>query len=279
MLLLAVGCAETPPPDSSDTKPSPASAARFDLSRTGTIEGQLSWAGAVPNVPLMHSSPTPLKPPPQEVIRTWKNPFIPQVDSTGGVEDAVVFLSGVEPERARPWDHPPARVELRDYRIQVSQGAARSRSGFVRQGTKVEIRSGDAMQYVLRGRGAAYFTHQFVEPNRPRRRLFADRGIVQLGEGTGRFWMRGFLFVGDHPYFTRTDPHGHFCLEQVPEGEYDLSFFLPNWQIRKIERDSSWTQASDVTYGRPLVLVRKVRVHAGQTTWANAEVTESAFGE
>src|SRR5688572_12680995 len=115
VVLLTAGCADTTPLDDSGTTPSPSLASRFDPSCAGTIEGRRPWTGPPPKVPLLHSSSAPLHPPPREPIRTWKNPFTPQVDSTGGVEDAVVFLSGVEPERARPWDHPPARVELRDY--------------------------------------------------------------------------------------------------------------------------------------------------------------------
>lgn len=277
LILCAAGCEADLPGADAGGKPSSDLATQFDPARTGIVQGCLTWIGEAPEVSWLYSSPAPLQPPPREPVRAWNNPFTPRVAASGGVEDAVVFLSGVEKARSRPWHHSPARVELRDHQLLVYQGEACSRHGFVRRGTRFEIGSTDAVRYVLRGRGAAFFAHALVEPDQPRERLLRESGIVELGEGAGRFWMRGFLFVDDHPYYTRTDQQGNFRLEQVPDGEYDLSFFLPDWHIKVIERDRNWTQAANVTFARPLVLVRKVQVQRGRITTASAEVSERSF--
>lgn len=40
--------------------------------------------------------------------------------------------------------------------------------------------------------------------------------------------MRNLLLVLDTPWFTETDPEGHFSLDGVPPGEYRLRAFLPS---------------------------------------------------
>jgi hypothetical protein len=278
LLLLVAGCEEAPLPDSPAVKPSAELATRFDPAATGTITGRLTWSGPIPEVPLFHSSPDPLQPPPREPLRTWKNPFAPLVHPRSrGVEEAVVFLRGVDVQRARPWDHPSARVEFAGQQMQIRQGEKLSRHGFVRRGCELEVVSEEAILHNLRGRGAAFFSLPLVDQHRVQTRLLRDSGIVALSEGVGRFWMRAFVFVDDHPYFTRTDAQGSFRLDQVPEGEYELAVFLPSWHVTAMERDPGWSQVSAVTFQPPLLLVRKVQVSRKQAVRADIEVSTRDF--
>jgi hypothetical protein len=278
LLLLVSGCEEAPLPELPEPRPSADLATRFDPSATGTITGRLTWSGPIPDVPLFHSSPDPLQPPPREPMRTWKNPLAPLIHSQSwGVEDAVVFLRGVDVKRARPWDHPPARVEFAGQQMQIRQGEKLSRHGFVRCGTGLEIMSEEPILHVLRARGTAFFSLPLVDQHRLYTRFLRDSGIVELSEGVGRFWMRAFVFVDEHPYFTRTDAQGGFRLEQVPEGEYELAVFLPSWHLASMERDPGLSQVSAVTFQPPLLLVRKVQVNRKRPVWTKIEVSARDF--
>src|SRR5262249_30904512 len=151
---------------------------------------------------------------------------------------AVVYLRGVDPARARPWDHPPVCVELRDYQIHVRQGDEEGRVGFVRRGAEVTAVSREPVFDSLQARGAAFFTLAFPDPDRPRTRRCPRAGVVELSSGVGHFWMRGHLFVSDHPYLARTDAAGRFSLPRVPAGRYELVCWLPDWHESSHERDA-----------------------------------------
>lgn len=41
-------------------------------------------------------------------------------------------------------------------------------------------------------------------------------------------WMRGFVYVVDTPYFTKTDKSGNAVLNNLPEGTYEIKAWAPN---------------------------------------------------
>jgi plastocyanin len=48
-------------------------------------------------------------------------------------------------------------------------------------------------------------------------------------------WMKGFIWVVDHPYYTITDSLGHFSLDDVPAGTYKLHLWRDNWNIEELK--------------------------------------------
>src|SRR5207248_1964383 len=129
------------------------------------------------------------------------NPHAPNIDSaTSGVAGAVVFLRGVDPARARPWDHPPVVVEHQDRQLWVVQGGVRSRIGFVRRDDSITMVSREKVFNALHAGGAAFFTLTFPDADQPLRRALDKKGQVELSSAAGGYWMRGHLFVDDHPY-------------------------------------------------------------------------------
>jgi len=44
-------------------------------------------------------------------------------------------------------------------------------------------------------------------------------------------WMRGFVMVVDHPYYTITDKDGAYSLTDIPPGTYTLKMWRDNWQL------------------------------------------------
>ena len=82
-------------------------------------------------------------------------------------------------------------------------------------------------------------------------------GVTKIDGEDGKLaasWVLGL----DTPYFSITDDTGHFRIEQLAPGTYDLTF----WQAPLA------TLAADGTfaYGAPIVVHRSIRVDAKQTT-------------
>jgi hypothetical protein len=276
--LLLIGCNEGPVTEQPDNPSPPGLSGHFNPTRTGTVSGHLLWVDEIPTVAPFVSPARPIAELPRGPRRSWPNPNAPRIDpQTRGVKDVAVFLREVSPARSRAWNHPPVRVEMHGYQIHVRQGDQDSRVGFVRQGDAIEMVSADDTFYALRARGAAFFTLPFPNPNAPLRRTLARKGIVELSSGGGQFWMRSYLFVVDHPYHTRTADRGQFSLEQVPEGEYDLVFWLPNWHAEGYDRDPDTTLVTRLRFQSPVELVRRVTVQAGALAQVEARVPARAF--
>jgi hypothetical protein len=279
LLVLAAGCGNAPPPPAGAAEPPPpAAAGRFDPATAGTIEGRVTWAGELPDVPpfTVWGEPTPggIRGP----RRAQPNPNAPAIDPhTRGVGNAVVFLRGVDPARARPWDHPPVRVEQRDYRLHVLQGDADARDGFVRRGAPVEMLSRQPAFHSLRADGSAFFTLAFPDPDQPLSRRLDRGGVVELSSAAGYFWMRAYLFVSDHPYFTRTDAAGRFTLPQVPPGDYRVVCWMPSWVEARHERDLEFGLVNRVAFREPAEWVRPVTLGPADTRAATFTASADDF--
>ncbi len=239
LILLPLGCAEPLPPADPTPDPPPAAlASRFDAATAGTLRGRVTWDGDLPNVPPFEApgfvpegergQPRLLRP----------NPHAPAIDpASRGVANAVVYLKGVDPTRARPWHLAAVSLEQRDRMLFVVQGPVTSTVGFVRRGNEVELVSREPRFHALHLSGAAFFTLTFPDPDQPLRRALTKTGHSECASAAGYFWMRGHLFVDDHPYYARTDAHGDFVLEQVPPGTYEVVCWHPNWRELGRDRD------------------------------------------
>jgi hypothetical protein len=250
----------------------------FDAATAGTIRGQVIWQGAVPEVPGYHAPISPGAENAGQPRRFWPNPNVPRIDSASkGVAGAVVFLRGIDPRRARPWDHPPVRVELRDYQIHVCQGDHEGRSGFVRRGDAITMVSRQQLFHSLRVRGAAFFARAFADADQPCRQRLLRRGIVELTSGCGYFWMRGWLFVDDHPYYTHSDAQGRFSLPQTPPGRYELVCWLPDWHEASRELDAETALICRLTFRPPVEVVQPVQLAPGQTQTVTIQLDAKRF--
>jgi hypothetical protein len=239
MLLASLGCGEITARTETETSDLESEAGTaFDPVTAGTLQGQVIWSGDIPVVAALEIQPNPLA---GEVLHKKQlrpNPNAPSIDpGSKGLANAVVFLHGVDPKRARPWDHPPVQVEQRAGEFHIIQGSADSHFGFVRRGAPIAMISRDPFFHSLHASGAAFFTLTFPDPNRPLQRPLKENGLVELTSASGYYWMRAYLFVDEHPYYTRTDSSGRFLLAQVPPGHFEVVCWLPNWIESHHERD------------------------------------------
>lgn len=231
LLAFAAGCGQSQSSTNfSESPAAPIILSVFDPNRTGIIQGRVTWEGPAPTAPLFDVRPNPF--PEQEATRT--NPNLPMIDlKSGGVAGAVVYLKGVDRNLARPWDHPPVTIDQRDLRLLIYQGFELVHTGFVRKGDAIEAASSDPLFHGLRGRGDDFFTLPFPIKGKYSRRSLSKTGRVELQSGAGYPWMRGYLFVDDHPYFTRTDDQGRFQIPHVSPGNYQVVCWLPNWHLTR----------------------------------------------
>jgi hypothetical protein len=107
------------------------------------------------------------------------------------------------------------------------------------------------------------FTLMFPERDRTRQRRLEEAGVVELTSASGYFWMRGYVFVLDHPYATRTDGQGAFVLPHVPAGRYEAVCWLPSWEKERHERDPETGDVTRLHFRRPIEREITVEVPAG----------------
>jgi hypothetical protein len=243
-------------------------ASRFDPATCGRASGRVTWSGERPTlIPFIYGSPNPDG---NFTLLMMSNPNAPAIDErTRGVARAVVFLRGIDPALAKPWDHPPARIELKDRGIRIVQGEASGRSGFVRRGDAVEMRSAEPVFHILRARGAAFFSLTFPEPDQPLSRSFDSLGRVELSSGAGYYWASADLFVVDHPYCVLTDSEGRYAFDHVPPGSFEVVAWHPNWDVLKQERDPESGLTFRQTYAKPREKSAKIRMEPGAAVEAN----------
>jgi hypothetical protein len=267
-LLSATGCGTEPPAAANTQEPTPRPAL-FDPARCGRVEGRVSWDGQIFELPqFLFGVP---KRDGGFDMRMMPNPNRMVIDpESRGVANAVVFLRKVDLAAAKPWDLPAVRVEMTDCNIVVKQGDSPPRRvGFVRRGESVQITATDPFFHALRGRGAAFFTYTFPEPDRPRRRTFDTAGRVELSSAAGFYWASADLFVDDHPYYTLTDCHGSFVIDNVPAGRVEVVVWVPNFMVQKQERDPESGLITRQTYAPPLERTRPLDVQAGAARQAD----------
>jgi hypothetical protein len=262
------GCDAEPPEPPPAPEPAADLAVSFDTDGCGTLTGRVLWDGPHPQVPAYRGALTPRTEAALGVKHTWPNPHAPAIGDENQVNGAVIFLRGIDPRRSRPWDHPPVRVELRDYQMHLLQGNHEVPCGFVRRGEEVEMASRQkGFYHSIEARGAAFFMAPFPDPDQAQRRRLGHRGVVDLSSGCGCFWMARHLFVDDHPYYALTDADGHFTLAQVPVGRYRLVCWLPDWRPKVRELDADTWGIASIQYQPPLTISQEVQVGPGET-WA-----------
>jgi hypothetical protein len=278
--LFLAGCREdaSESPAAADPPP-PAVGSRFDATTAGTIRGRVAWTGPIPRPPAFAIPPIDAAVGPAHGALQRDNPNAPSIDPESlGVGGAVVFLRGVDPASSRPWDHPPVRVEQDDFRLRIVQQAGRPLVGFVRRGDAVTLVSRQAALHALHADGAAFFTLSFPDPDRPLSRRLDRTGVVELRSAATYYWMRGYLFVDDHPYYTTTDAAGRFLLADVPPGSYEAVCWLPDWHEAKRDLDPETCIVLRLAYRPPVVRTKPVGVPAKGAAEVDFALTGSDFG-
>lgn len=276
LLLVLAGCSEGfSSPLATETRPAagPVLASAFEPTTAGTIRGRVAWLHEIPEAAPFRVLGNPLFYPPwplTEAEKSFPNPHVPRIDSQeGGVSRAVVFLRRVEPARAKPWPFEPVTVHVRDYQLQVKQGTTVAATGFVQRGDMVRFVSDEDRYHAVRAERAAYFTLTLPKAGQVRQRPLPSKGVVEISDASEYYWLRAYLFVADHPYYTRTDAQGRFTLTQVPPGDYELAAWMPNWHVVRHDRSPESMCIVRLWYDDPVEQTQTIHVSSNQTTTAD----------
>ena len=246
----------------------------YDPASCGTIAGRAVWDGPVPQVDPISIPDSPYMP---KSFPPKPHPTAPVVAPGGGVADALVYLKRVDFNRSRPWPHEPVLIEAADMDIRLRQGSTVGRLGIVRRGMAVAMVSREAAMHSVRASGAAFFTQMLTDPEVPVARTFDEAGLVEITSGSGLFWTRCFLWVGDHPYSAATDANGAFQLDHVPNGEYEVVCWKANWHVAKMERDPEWMAHIRMELKPPVEKRRTIRVKAGRVSDCEFHISAADF--
>ncbi len=278
LCVLASGCGESTV-EPRESNPPVAATNSFDPNSAGSIQGTVRWDGELPVVEPFHVLPSSLG---LEALKERKraNPNAPRINSANrGVEGAIVFLRGIDPARSRPWNPVPVSVEMKDFRFVIWQGDVGVPVGLVRRGDAITMVSRQAAPHGVHADGAAFFTLPFLDPEMPLARRLEKTGVVELSSSMPYFWMRAYLFVDEHPYYTATAADGSFMLTDVPAGDYQLVCWMPNWHETGRDLDPESGCVIRLRYRPPVEAVQQVHVGAGAVRSVNFRLTEEPFAK
>src|ERR1700723_4330386 len=234
----------------------------------GTVAGTVKWTGPIPKIPkLPVTKNADLCDPDSLKVRDLERL---EIDSDGGVANAVVFLKDVTKGKA---------MDLSDAREHLDQKTCRyvPHIMIVPQGGKLQIKSSDPVLHTVQMTGAASnnipfpFQNQFIPVTLPR------NGVVELKCNAGHVWMNANLLVVKHPYYAVTDEHGDFKLTDVPPGEYEIVAWHEGWQIlseAKVLDVGAQVEVKRPIYSTPEVWTKKVSVKAGKPIVVDFAISE-----
>jgi len=222
LLLLAAaasGCGEKPAPKPASTPPAPASAPppvsayeAVEVSGGGTIEGQVRLAGKAPAL-----APRPVTKDNRTCGARAKPSEALMVSHTGAVRNVVVALDGIRRGK-RVSSGPSPILDQRgcDYLPHVQALSA---------GTTLDILNNDDILHnvhgYLDGRETLFNIAMPLKGQKTSKKLERE-GVVDLQCDAGHTWMKAYIVVVGHPYFSTTGADGKFSLTDVPEGTYKL---------------------------------------------------------
>ena len=271
LTLLLVGCGQPTPsaaPIADDKKPDAIA------TPTGTIMGRVVWDGESPNIPALKV--IALKP---GALTEQPNPNTPSINAkTRGVAQALVFIRQVDFDG--DWPYPQARIVFDDGQLTIHQGERQGRIGIARRGDDFTAIALEKKGHHLVGRGADHFAMPLFEPNQESRRTAKKSGLVELSSGAGLYWLRGHLWVGDHPWAAATDADGGFRLLNVPAGRHEVVCLLPSWKHR-LERNPETGEIERLAFDPAVEQVQSTTVNVGATaklnfTWRTESFTKKA---
>lgn len=256
MILALAGCNPQPPASQNESEePAAKRCDRLDARTTGAVTGRVTWDGTAVNLP-----------------------HAPLIDGKSrGIKNAVVYLHGIDPRKAKAWDHPPVRVEFKEHFLGVTQGNGVGSVGVVRVGDEIEVINREPEYRHLRLRGAAFGAMPLAANGKPHRRVLDQVGLVHLSSATLHIWMSAHLFVVEHPYYAITDTEGHFALDKIPEGKYELVCWMRNWNVVGNERYPEGGMIARLKWGEPREQKIAIEIRADASETASFSWSEAMF--
>ncbi|MCK5504841.1 MAG: carboxypeptidase regulatory-like domain-containing protein, partial [Thermodesulfovibrionia bacterium] len=92
---------------------------------------------------------------------------------------------------------------------------------------------------------------QIEKPIKKWHRYTEETGFIQVRSNTHN-WIRGYIFIFDHPYAAVTDEKGSFLIDNLPPGEYLLKAWHEGFGMkeRKIRVKSGETAEVKIAFAK-----------------------------
>jgi plastocyanin len=201
---------------------------------SGAVEGRIIFNGEIPKSIVPDNSGN-------------RDPLVDVDAQSKGLRDVVVFLKTPPAHRTSPEQLPPAKMDQVNNRFVPRVMAARA-------GQRIRFTNSDAGNHNVRS-SSSVATNEFniftaVEGNYERAFSANPSGQpIRIGCDIHP-WMRGWIYIFDHPFFAITDHQGRFRISGLPPGEHELILTQPDLGYRE---------------------AKKITIRPGQTAVLNAE--------
>lgn len=134
---------------------------------------------------------------------------------TNGIQNVVVALQGVPASAKAPTIPTPAKMDQK-------QCVFVPRVVIIPVGGSVEFLNSDRLLHNVRGGGKENPPFNRAQPHaRTISIAFRNPEVLRV-DCDLHSWMRGWIVVAEHPFYTLTNEQGEFVFENVPPGKYKL---------------------------------------------------------
>jgi plastocyanin len=151
----------------------------------------------------------------QYICGKEKEPEDLVLSSNNGIRNAVVSLQNPPPGAKRDWQLPPAKMDQK-------QCSFVPRVVIVPVGETMEFLNSDRLLHNVRSAAKENAPFNRAQPHaRTISFVFKQPELLRV-DCDLHSWMRGWVVVAAHPFYTVTNEQGEFNLENVPPGKYTL---------------------------------------------------------
>ena len=75
-------------------------------------------------------------------------------------------------------------------------------------------------------------------------------------------WMKGYIWMADHPYYTLSDSNGAYLLSDIPPGKYKLTLWRDNWNVDQVKNKEG--NIESYRWAKDISKEQEVTVEAGK---------------
>jgi plastocyanin len=162
------------------------------------------------------------------------------INAKGQIKNVIVYLKDIKAGKALPKENVAVADAKCTFVPHVTVGF--TGNDFVLRNEDPVLHTGHIYSYI---RGKTMFNVALPEKGSEISKTLTKPGVMELNCDCHP-WMKGFVYVFDHPYVTITDENGRFVIDDIPPGVYTVEAWhesLGTTSISEINVQSAKTVA------------------------------------